>query len=143
MTADFCKSVGCFISRQPHMSRHPLVGHGILRCQLGKGGVQALDQDNLGQQQGAEDAEWPSLVRAEGTQQPSAATSLEETLGSQPQRSPTSATDCDSDPSGLTEIYHLFSLTQDALLLHLLLRSSAISLGFTILREIFFVCDHF
>ena len=35
-------------------------------------------EDSLGRQQGAEDAEWPSLTRAEGTRQPWLATSLEE-----------------------------------------------------------------
>ena len=35
-------------------------------------------EDSLGRQQGAEDAEWPSLARVEGTRQPWLATSLEE-----------------------------------------------------------------
>ena len=35
-------------------------------------------EDSLGHQQGAEDAEWPSLARVEGTRQPWLATSLEE-----------------------------------------------------------------
>ena len=34
-------------------------------------------EDSLGRQQNAEDAEWPSLTRAEGTRQPWLATSLE------------------------------------------------------------------
>ena len=42
-TTDFCKSVCFFVSRQSHMSRHPLEGYCELSCQLGKGGVQALD----------------------------------------------------------------------------------------------------
>ena len=43
LTADFCKSVCFFISCQSHMSRHPLEGYCELSCQLGKGGVHALD----------------------------------------------------------------------------------------------------
>ena len=35
-------------------------------------------EDSLGRQQGAEEAEWPSLTRVEGTRQPWLATSLEE-----------------------------------------------------------------
>ena len=43
LAADFCKSV-CFpVSCQSQMSRHPLEGYWKLSCQLGKGGVQALD----------------------------------------------------------------------------------------------------
>ena len=43
LTADFCKSVCFFVSCQSHMSRHPLEGYCKLNCQLGKGGMQALD----------------------------------------------------------------------------------------------------
>ena len=43
LTVDFCKFVCCFVSCQSHMSRHLLKGYWRLSCQLGKGGVQALD----------------------------------------------------------------------------------------------------
>ena len=43
LTAHFCKSVCFFVSCQSHMSRHPLEGYCELSCQLGKGGVKALD----------------------------------------------------------------------------------------------------
>ena len=43
LTADFCMSVYCFVSCQSQINRHPLEGFSKLSCQLGKGGVQALD----------------------------------------------------------------------------------------------------
>ena len=182
---------GAYVYTQTHSGRRVLVDEAAGQICLQAGNTNRRQQllgseGNLGHQQGAEDAEWPSLARVEGTRQPWLATSLEEgklqtetrsrqglhqtclregkskekpslrasphehchrrrrtvahaacathktdcsrtydtmavqlslercgvvlldrsrggtAPGSQPQRSPTSATDCDSDPSGLT-----------------------------------------
>ena len=182
---------GANVYTQTHSGRRVLVDEAAGQICLQAGNTNRRQQllgseDSLGHQQGAEDAEWPSLARVEGTRQPWLATSLEEgklqtktrsrqgphrtclregkpiekpglrvfphepchrrrrtvahvacathktdcsrtydtmvvqlslercgvvlldrsrggtAPGSQPQRSPTTATDCDSDPSGLT-----------------------------------------
>ena len=68
---------------QTHSGRRVLVDEVAGQICLQAGNTNRRQQllgseDSLGHQQGAEDVEWPSLARVEGTRQPWLATSLEE-----------------------------------------------------------------
>ena len=71
------------VHTQTHSGRRVLVDKAAGQICLQAGNTNRRQQllgseDSLGHQQGAEDAEWPSLARVEGTRQPWLATSLEE-----------------------------------------------------------------
>ena len=77
------KLLGANVYTQTHSGRRVLVdkaaGHICLQAGNTNRRQQLLgSEDSLGRQQGAEDAEWPSLARVKGTRQPWLATSLEE-----------------------------------------------------------------
>ena len=74
---------GANVYTQTHSGRRVLVDKVARQICLQAGNTNRRQQllgseDSLGHQQGAEDAEWPSLARVEGTRQPWLATSLEE-----------------------------------------------------------------
>ena len=71
------------VHTQTPSGRRVLVDEAAGQISLQAGNISRRQQlqgseDSLGRQQGAEDAEWPSLTRVEGTRQPWLATSLEE-----------------------------------------------------------------
>ena len=74
---------GANVYTQTHSGRRVLVDEAAGQICLQAGNTNRRQrllgsEDSLGHQQGAEDAEWPSLARVEGTRQPWLATSLEE-----------------------------------------------------------------
>ena len=74
---------GANVYTQTHSGRRVMVDEAAGQICLQAGNTNRRQQllgseDSLGHQQGAEDAEWPSLARVEGTRQPWLATSLEE-----------------------------------------------------------------
>ena len=74
---------GANVYTQTHCGRRVLVDEAAGQICLQASNTNRRQQllgseDSLGHQQGAEDAEWPSLARVEGTRQPWLATSLEE-----------------------------------------------------------------
>ena len=74
---------GANVYTQTHSGRRVLVDEAAGQICLQAGNTNRRQQllgseDSLGHQQGAEDAEWSSLARVEGTRQPWLATSLEE-----------------------------------------------------------------
>ena len=74
---------GANVYTQTHSGRRVLVYEAAGQICLQAGNTNRRQQllgseDSLGHQQGAEDAEWPSLARVEGTRKPWLATSLEE-----------------------------------------------------------------
>ena len=74
---------GANINTQTHPGRRVLVDEASGQICLQAGNTNRRQQllgseDSFGHQQGADDAEWPSVVRVEWTRQPLMATSLEE-----------------------------------------------------------------
>ena len=74
---------GANVYTQTHSGRRVLVDEAAGQICLQAGNINRRQQlqgseDSLGHQQGAEDAEWPSLAWVQGTRQPWLATSLEE-----------------------------------------------------------------